>query len=160
MTETVRATLASRGLRAARMRIDQESFSLAPLRETAAQRRLVREAAAAARVMSDDRIALQDALAGVSQAVRPPVYIDTLRLARAGNGWRSLMSGAVTGPTSAFAIRSLHEVSRSIPQRLRVDSLRLDSLSYDESDDARRATHVRFQFSFGILSSVGGGRRD
>jgi hypothetical protein len=156
LTETVRGMQAERAVRAARLRIDQESSGLTAIRETAAQRRLVREAAGAVRVMTEDRAELQDALSGISAAVRAPVYLDTLRLSRVEKGWKAAMSGAVAGPTSAYAIRSLHEAARALPQRLRVDSLRLDSLSYAQDDDASGApTNVRFQFSFGVLRRVG-----
>lgn len=159
MTEAVRSVLANRSLRAARLRIDQESFGLTAIRETASQRRLVREAAGAIRVMAEDRADVQTVLTGISQAVRPPVFLDTLRLWRSATGWKSTMSGAVAGATSADAIRSLHEVSRTLPQRLRIDSLRLDSLSYDEEDETSRAvTSVRFRFSFGVLTGPGAAR--
>ena len=159
VTEAARGRLAERSLRAARLRIDQESFGLTSIRETAAQRRLVGEAAGAIRVMTEDRAELQNALAAISQAVRAPVYLDSLWLSRAQKGWKAVMSGAVAGPTSAYAIRSLHEAARALPQRLRVDSLRLDSLSYGQDDDTIGApTSVRFQFSFGILRVPGAAR--
>lgn len=157
--ETVRGMQAERSLRAAQLRIDQEAFGLTSIRETAAQRRLVREAAGAVRVIAEDRAELQNALTGISQAVRAPVYLDTLRLSRVKTGWKAMMSGAVAGPTSAYAIRSLHEAARALPQRLRVDSLRLDSLSYGEGEETTGApTSVRFQFSLGVLRRAGGAR--
>lgn len=151
VTETVRTSRATRATQAARQRIQQDSFGLAPIRATADQRRLVRDAMTAARVVAQDRIALQEALAGIAAGLRAPVLLDSLHLLRNAGRWKAVLGGSVGGLTSAQAIQSLHDVYRELPQRLPVDSLRLDELAYSEGGTTRfQSTLVHFQLSFGI----------
>jgi hypothetical protein len=150
ITETVRTQRAERAVHTARMRIQQDSFGLAPIRATAERRRLVRDAMAAAQVVARDRIALQEALAGVAAAVRLPVRLDSLHLVRADNGWKTVLGGNAVGVTSAEAIQSLYDVYRELPQRLTLDSLRLDELAHTDSNATRGTAQVRFRLSFGI----------
>jgi hypothetical protein len=152
LTETVRARQATTSLRAARVQIAQDSFGLAPIRATADQRRLVSEAIEAVQVLASDRIALQEMLAGIAAAVRAPVRLDTMQLDRGRDGgWLVVLGGTVRETTNAQAIQSLHDVYRELPNRLSVDSLHLDSLTYADSGatDAR-STLLRFQFSFAV----------
>jgi hypothetical protein len=80
---------------AARRRIQQDSFGLAPIRATAGQRKMVQDALAALRLVADDRQRLQNALSGIAGAVPPPVHLDSIRLARSGLQWKTTMVGAL-----------------------------------------------------------------
>jgi len=153
--EGARGKRASNALLAAHRRIEQEAFGLGPVRSTAEQRRMVREAVGALRLVASDRTDLQRALSGIASVVRAPLRIDSLRLVRAPSGWLGSMAGSVTGSTNARAVESLHDLYRELPQRLSLDSLRLDQLRYSDVEDAGPAM-VRFQLSFGIPS----GRKD
>ena len=155
MFEGVRGKRASNALQIAQRRIEQDAFGLAPLRSTAEQRRMVREAVAALRLVASDRTELQQALSGVAAAVRPPVRIDSMHLVRVASGWLGSMAGAVTGTTNAHAVESLHDLYRELPRRLSLDSLRLDQLRYVDLEETGPAV-VRFQLSFAIPS----GRKD
>ncbi|MEX2154270.1 MAG: hypothetical protein WD825_13100 [Gemmatimonadaceae bacterium] len=148
--ETVRTKQADDALQVARRRIEQDSFGLAPIRSTAERRRMVRDAAAAMRTVATDRVALQEALAGVAATVRPPVRIDTLSLALGETGWRALLGGRVEAATNARAVQALHDMYRQLPQRLSVDSLRLEQLAYSDSGASTLGSIVRFQVSFEI----------
>jgi hypothetical protein len=151
VTETVRAKRADSALRTARLSIQQDSFGLAQIRSTADQRRLVRDAISAARVVARDRIALQEALAGISTALGPMIRLDSLRLDRSRNGWKAVLGGSARGATNAEAIQSLHDAYREMPQRLAVDSLRLDQLAYSDSGTASsRPRTVQFRVSFSV----------
>jgi hypothetical protein len=155
VTETVRTVRASSALETARHRIQQDSFGLVPIRQTAQQRRLVRDAVAAARVVATDRIQLQESLAGIAAAVRIPVRLDSMSLVRQPRGWNATLRGTAPGLTSAEAIQYLHDAYRELPQRLSVDSLRLEELSYSDTEGRGRVALVRFQFSFVIPSARG-----
>ena len=148
VTETIRTVRATSAVQTARQRIQQDSFGLAPIRATAGQRRLIRDARAAARIVAKDRIALQEALAGIAASVRTPVRLDSLHLVRAEAGWKAVLAGSAGGASSAEALQSLYDVYRELPQRLPVDSLHLDGLAH--SDSVRGSSVVRFQLSFGI----------
>lgn len=148
--ETVRTKQADNALQVAQRRIEQDSFGLAPIRSTADRRRLVRNAAAAMRTVATDRVALQEALAGVAATVRRPVRIDSLSLARGEAGWRAFLGGRVEAATNARAVQALHDMYRQIPQRLSVDSLRLEQLGYSDSGATIPGSVVRFQVSFDI----------
>jgi hypothetical protein len=155
VTEAVRTQQAARAVHAARLQVQQDSFGLAPIRATADQRRLVRDAMAAARVVARDRVALQEALSGIAAAIRLPVRLDSLHLVRAENGWKAVLGGNAVGVTSAEAIQSLYDVYRELPQRLTVDSLRLNELAHADSETTRGPALVRFQLSFGIPARRG-----
>jgi hypothetical protein len=155
MFEAVRGKRASNALQVAQRRIEQEAFGLSPLRTTAERRKRVRDAVGALRLVASDRTELQQALSGIASAVRPPVRIDSLHLVRAVTGWLGSMAGAVTGSSNARAVESLHDLYRELPQRLSLDSLRLDQLRYLDVDEAGPAL-VRFQLSFALPS----GRKD
>ena len=60
------------------------------------------------------------------------------------------MGGSVSGETSARAVQSLNDLYREIPQRLSVDSLRLDHLTYADAGEADDNSVVKFQLSFTI----------
>lgn len=148
ITETVRARRAADALQTARRHIEQDSFGLTRLRSTAGQRRLVRDAVAAVRLVVTDRIQLQEALTEIATTVQFPVRLDTVRLARARGGWLAVLSGDIHGVTNTRAVQSLNDLYRELPERLTVDSLKLDQLAYADSADG--AAYLRFQLSFAI----------
>jgi hypothetical protein len=150
VVETVRTRSAAAAVHTARQRIQQDSFGLAPIRATADQRRLIRDAAAAARVVAKDRVALQEALSGIASSVRSPVRLDSLDLVRSDGGWKAVLDGSAGGATSAQALQALYDVYRELPQRLPLDSLHLERLTHTDSGATRGSTLVRFQFSFGV----------
>lgn len=150
--ETARMKRTTDALQTARLRVEQDSFGLAPIRATADRRKLVRNALGAMRMVVADRVALQEALAGIAAAVRPPVRLDSLNLSRGETGWRAVMIGRVDGVTNARAVQSLHDMYRELPQRLAMDSLHLDQLAYTDSA-AVSGTIVRFQLSFEISTA-------
>ena len=157
LIETVRAKRAATAVEVARRRVEHDSFGLAPLRSTASQRKLVREAVAAMRLVATDRMELQEALTNIAVVVRSPVRLDSLHLARTSEGWSAVVGGVVRGDdlSNATAVQLLHELYRELPQRLSVDSLRLDQLAYADTTSDNGAV-VHFQLSFGIPS----GRKD
>jgi hypothetical protein len=72
-------------------------------------------------------------------------------MARSGGGWRATVSGTVVASTNARAVQSLHDLYREIPQRLAVDSVRLDHLTYGETAGVEdESAAVKFQLSFVI----------
>lgn len=148
ITETVRAKRAADALQTARRHIEQDSFGLTQLRSTAGQRKLLRAAVAAVRVVVTDRIQLQEALTEIATTVQYPIRLDTVRLARAPSGWLAVLSGNIHGVTNTRAVQALNDFYRELPERLRVDSLKLDQLAYADSADG--AAFVRFQLSFAI----------
>jgi len=152
VAETVRTLRAESALKTAQKRVEQDSFGLAPLRATADQRRLVRDAIAAVRVVAGERVALQETLAGIAAVVRPPVRLDSLRLFRGETGWLASLGGSVESITNARAVQSVYDLYRELPQRLQVDSLRLESLTYADSSASDGASVVRFQLSFAVPS--------
>jgi hypothetical protein len=147
--ETIRARRAADALQATRRHIEQDSFGLTRLRSTAGQRKQVREAVAAVRLVVGDRVQLQEVLTGIATAVRSPVQLDSISLTRRSSAWLAVLTGSVDGATSARAVQSLHDLYRELPDRLPVDSLKLDQLAYaDSSTDG--AVVVRFQMSFAV----------
>ena len=152
LVQSIRTWKTSRELQTAQRRVEQDAFGLAPLRATANQRKMVREAVTALRLVANDRSELQQALSGIAASVRPPVRIDSLRLSRASTGWMGTLAGVVNGSTNARAVQTLHDLYRELPERLTMDSLHLDQLQYDDSGTEAAAALVRFQFSFGLRS--------
>jgi hypothetical protein len=153
--ETVRATRAESALVTAQRQVAQDSFGLQPVRTTADQRRVVNDAHEALRLVDQDRLALQRVLSGIAIATNGPVRLDSLRLTRRQAAWMAVVGGRVTGLTNARAVQALHDLYREIPQRLRVDSLRLDELSYaDDGDPQTGESVVRFRIAFEVPSAA------
>jgi hypothetical protein len=153
IAETVRTVRADRALRTAMHQIAQDDFGLAPLRQTAVQRRMVSHALAAVHLSAADRVEVQSALAGVATVIRPPARLDSLRLSWFDGAWRAVVVGAVRSSSNARAVQTLHDFYRELPQRVPLDSLRLDRLSYLDADDASNEPEggqVRFQLSFAL----------
>lgn len=154
VVETARSMSAGYSLAAAHQRLERDAFRLTPARATADQRRLVRNALEAVQLATTDRVRLQVALAGIASAARAPVRVDSLRLVRADAGWRAVLTGDVESSTNARAVQALHELYRELPQRVAVDSVHLDRLSYTDADESRGLGAVRFQLSFAIVPQV------
>lgn len=158
VAETVRTVRADRALRSARHQIAQDDFGLAPLRQTAAQRRMVSHALEAVHLSAADRVEVQSALAGVAAVLRPPARLDSLRLAWFDGSWRAIVVGDIASTSNARAVQTLHDFYRELPQRVPLDSLRLDRLTYLDADAAGRDAEggsVRFQLSFALQHQVG-----
>jgi hypothetical protein len=153
VTETVRAKRAAMALETARRQIERESFGLGPVRSTAEQRRLMRDAVAAVRFAASDKVELQETLSVIASTIGERAQVDSMRLHRYSGGWRAVVSGSITGLTNARAVQSLNDLYRELPHRLAADSLHLDQLAYDEEGATNAdASVVRFQLSFGIPS--------
>ena len=72
-----------------------------------------------------------------------------------------MRSTGISGPTVTRAVQTLHDLYREIPERMTVDSLRLDELSYSDSDDPETgAPVVRFRFFFEIPPAPLPARKD
>lgn len=160
IAETVRTGRAERALQTALHRIEQDDFGLAPLRRTAAQRRLVSHALEAVRLSAADRVELQSALAGVAAVIRPPARIDTVRFAWSDGRWHAILAGGVESTSNARAVQTLHDFYRELPQRIALDSLRLDRLTYSDPDAMTGIDRgaVQFRLSFALQAPHGGSR--
>lgn len=154
IAETARTVRADRALRSALSQIEQDDFGLAPLRQTAAQRRMVSHALEAVHLSAADRVDVQSALAGVAAVIRPPAHLDSLRLSWFDGAWRAVVVGGIESTSNARAVQTLHDFYRELPQRVPLDSLRLDRLSYldDETTREMDGGSVRFQLSFALQS--------
>jgi hypothetical protein len=153
VTETVRAKRAAMALETTRRQIERESFGLGPVRSTAEQRKLVRDAVVALRFATSDKIELQETLGGIASTIGERAQVDSMRLDRSAGRWRAVVSGSITGITNARAVQSLNDLYRELPQRLAADSMHLDQLGYDDEGPLNAdASVVRFQLSFGIPS--------
>lgn len=151
MIEAFRTRDAFAELTKTRQRIDAESFGLAGIRETADQRRLIRDAVEALRLSERDRRELQNGLSTLGGTILPPIRLDSLHLDRGSTGWVSAIAGQVTAESNARSVELLHEFYRDLPRRLGVEELSLGQLSYaDENLDTGAGGSVRFQISFVI----------
>jgi hypothetical protein len=159
IAETVRTVRADRALRTALHQIRRDDSGLAPVRETAAQRRMVSHALRAVRLSATDRVEVQSALAGVGAVMRPPAHLDSLRLAWSDGLWRAVVVGGIESTSNARAVQALHDFYRELPHRVPLDSLRLDRLTYggvgSDADDAEGGS-VRFQLSFALQTRAEG----
>lgn len=160
IAETVRTVRAERALQTALRQIEQDDFGLAPLRETAGQRRLVSQALEAVRLSASDRVEIQAALAGVAAVIRPPAHVDTLHLAWSDGKWQARLVGGVESTSNARAVQTLHDFYRELPQRIPMDSLRLVRLSYGDADESTGVDRgsVQFQLSFALQPRDGSAR--
>ena len=149
--EAFRARDAFAELQKARQQIDAEAVGLGGIRETADQRRLIRDAIEAMRLSSRDRLELQNGLSTLAGTVVAPIRLDSLQLDRGSNGWISGIAGSVTSQSNARSVEMLHEFYRDLPRRLGVEELSLGQLSYaDANAELGEPGSVRFQISFVI----------
>ena len=134
-----------------RQQIDREAFGLAGIRETADQRRLIRDAIEAMRLSARDRRELQNGLSTLAGSVVAPIRLDSLQLDRGSNGWVSGLAGSVTAESNARSVELLHEFYRDLPRRLGVEELSLGQLSYaDGNAESGEPGSVHFLISFVI----------
>lgn len=151
MIEAFRTRDAFAELAKTRQRIDAESFGLTGIRETADQRRLIRDAVGALRLSERDRRELQNGLSTLGGIILPPIRLDSLHLDRGSTGWISSIAGQVAAESSARSVELLHEFYRDLPRRLGVEELSLGQLSYaDENPETGASGSVRFQIHFVI----------
>ena len=146
LLESVRAHDAMTRLRATNTTIEQQSFGMLSMRQTAEQRKLISDAVSALRRAEEDRRHVREAMAAVAGAALPPVRLDSLHMTRAGNGWDSHVAGNVQATTNARSIELIHEFYRELPRRLSIEELQLEELAYADSSAAPGA--VRFRMSF------------
>ena len=142
---------ASNRLQLARARLEQETFGLAPVRQTATQRKLIRDAVALLQLVENDRRALQQSVAAVAEAAVPPVQFARIELRQAPVGWFASIAGAVNGGSTARSVELLHEFYRELPKRLNIEDLALEQLNYGDAD----AHGVQFRVSFVIAGAKG-----
>ena len=147
--EALRTRHAHSELQAARQQIESEAFGLSGIRETAGQRRLIRDAVNAIRLSERDRLELQNGLSTLGGIAVPPMRLDSVHLDRGSNGWVTAISGQVSAESNARSVELLHEFYRDLPRRLRVVELSLAQLSYADGN-AEEGPSVRFQISFVI----------
>ena len=151
ITEAVRANRAANALQVARRQIERNEFGLAPLKSTADQRRRTRDAMQAMRIAANDRMELQESLAGIAAVMGGRAQIDSVRLDRGAGRWRALVAGTVGGATNAGAVQALNDLYRELPARIFADSMHLDQLAYTDSSAIEGASSVvHFRMSFGI----------
>jgi hypothetical protein len=156
MVQAIRARDTGIALRNAEARIEQESFGLTSARETATQRKLIRDARAAMHQVDDDRLWLQRALTRIASASGMPIQLDSLTLDRSSNGWAARVAGRASGVTNARAVQVLSEFYTNIPRQLDVADLTLESLAYaDSSEGGGGEPVVRFTVSFGVNVPTG-----
>lgn len=145
------ARQADRDLRRTRQQVEQISASLGPVRQTATQRRLVRDADSLLQVSVSDRAELQRSLAAISNGIAGPIRMDSLHLERGTGSWIAALAGSAVGATSGLAVQSLHDFYRDLPRRLVVEELSLDQMAYvDTTTTDGTGALVRFQVSFVI----------
>ena len=135
-------------LRAMRPRLEQESFGLGPVRQTANQRRLIRDALALLGLVEGDRRQLRTSLASLSAAALPPVRLDDIHLARGNDGWSATVAGSVNTESTARSVELLHEFYRDLPKQLRVEQLVLQDLVYENVPAEVTMRGVRFRLAF------------
>lgn len=146
--QAVDARRADDRLRDARRRVELLGANVGPLRQTAEQRRLVRDANSLARISASDRVQLQDMLAAVSRGIAGPIRLDSLHLERGGAGWIAALAGSAHGTTSGGAVQALHDFYRDLPRRLAIEELGLEQMAYVDTTDTDGRARVNFQLSF------------
>ena len=144
--QALEARRADSELRATQRRLEQHNANVAPLRQTADQRRLVRDAGELVRISARDREELQNALAAISGGILGAIRLDSLALERGSSGWVAGLTGTALGVTSGGAVQALHDFYRELPRRLIVEELALDQMSY--RDTTGGGVRVAFQLSF------------
>lgn len=147
--EALRTRNAHSELQAARQQIETEAFGLSGIRETAGQRRLIRDAVNAMRLSERDRLELQNGLSTLGGIAIPPMRLDSVHMDRGSNGWVTAISGQVSAESNARSVELLHQFYRDLPRRLGVVELSLAQLSYADGS-VEEAPSVRFQISFVI----------
>ena len=147
--EALRTRNAHSELQEARQKIEREVFGLSGIRETAGQRRLIRDAVTAMRFSERDRREIQNGLSTLGGIALPPMRLDSVHMDRGSNGWVTAISGQVSAESNARSVELLHEFYRDLPRRLGVVELSLAQLSYADGN-ADEAASVRFQISFVI----------
>lgn len=143
--QALRARESAAALLSARRQIDHESFGFASLRETAARRKLIRDAASVIQLAARDRERLQRALASLASSVSSTINVDSIVFERSGETWRASLGGTVAGRTSGQAVQALNDFYRELPRRAQVESLSLRQLEYA---DTTGGSSVHFQVAF------------
>ena len=143
------ARSAASELSAARRRVEQQSSGLSSIRQTADQRKLVRDAVALLQMVEDDRRVLREGLASLADAALAPVRLDSLQFDQGPNGWIASVKGHVEGASHARSVELLNEFYRELPRKVAVQELSLDQLDYaDGNSETTEPRAVTFRLSF------------
>ena len=143
------AGAAARQLNDARQRIEQQSFGMSSIRQTAQQRKLIRDATALLQLVEDDRRLLRQGLVSLAGAALPPVRLDSVHVEQGPNGWLASIAGSIEGASHARSIELLHEFYRDLPRKLEIQDLVLEQMEYaDGSPSGDQRPAVRFRMSF------------
>lgn len=137
-------------LRTTLRRLEQYGVSAMPLRQTADQRRLARDAVELVRLSARDRAELQGILIAISGAIAGPIRLDSLGLERGSDGWVGGIAGTAAGASGGGAVQALHDFYRDLPRRLVIDELALDQMAYRDTSASVGGVRVAFQLSFVI----------
>jgi len=137
-------------LRATLRRLEHYGASAMPLRQTADQRRLVRDAGELIRLSAQDRSGLQGLLVAISGGIAGPIRLDSLGLERGSSGWVAQLDGTAAGVSSGGAVQALHDFYRDLPRRLVIEELALDKMAYRDTSASDAGVRVSFQLSFVI----------
>lgn len=149
--QAFQARSADRELRVARSQVQQATATVEPLRQTAAQRRLIRDANLTLRLSARDRAELQAALTAISGGVVGPIRLDSLQLDRGSGGWVASLKGRAAGVTSGAAVQALHDFYRELPRRLLIEELALGEMAYADTTPANgTGALIRFELTFVI----------
>jgi len=79
---------------------------------------------------NDERAALATTLATIAEEMPDGIRFDSLRVARAAEGWSVTIGGNATGPTAAQAVRALDAFYQHMRARSGVSAIALDRFDY------------------------------
>lgn len=148
MAQALDARRTDSRLREVRGQLDAAMSGVASVRQTADQRRLMRDASGLLRLSVADRSALQNSLAAIGAGVAGPIRLDSLQLDRGSNGWVASLTGTAAGGTGGGAVQALHDFYRDLPRRVAVEELALDQMAYADTSEGDYGSVIRFQLSF------------
>ena len=148
------ARRAASDLAVAQRRVQQDSFGVASIRKTAAQRKLMRDAQVALHSVAADRTQLQRIIVNMATALNERIRVDSIGLNRTLQGWTVAVDGTASGETSARAVQTLHDFYQELPRRMTVNDLSLERLAY--VDSATVGSAVRFALTFAVSARAGG----
>lgn len=132
-----------------------------PLRHVAERRADYAHSVSFIDATASERRALTTTLHGIADAAPTGVRFDTLRVARAQNGWAAEIAGEVVGATAAQAAAGLDVFYQSIRRRAGITTATLDEFEYPApsgADSAKKAAGpvvIDFKLSFTIARAEG-----
>jgi hypothetical protein len=132
-----------------------------PLRHVAERRSDYAHAVSFIDATTAERRALTSTLRGIADAVPAAIRFDTLRVARAQDGWAVTIAGEAVGATAAQAAGGLDMFYQSIRRRAGIATATLDEFEYPPrpgADSAKRAggpVVITFKLSFAMARTEG-----